>query len=143
MILVLGEGDLKMNIYSSEQKIIKNYLEHHGVKGQKWGVRRYQNKDGSLTKEGRNRSRARSRIRSVSKTKDDINMIVDSLTNNQKHLLGYSPEEIKRADKFLKDIRQFENISKTFMAYDKSGKAASFLQIWDDDPSFSKNKLDK
>lgn len=27
-------------------------LYHHGVKGMKWGVRRYQNKDGSLTAEG-------------------------------------------------------------------------------------------
>ena len=30
-------------------------IEHHGIKGQKWGVRRYQNKDGSLTEEGRKR----------------------------------------------------------------------------------------
>lgn len=27
-------------------------LYHHGIKGQKWGVRRYQNYDGSLTQEG-------------------------------------------------------------------------------------------
>lgn len=32
-----------------------SYLCHHGVTGQKWGVRRYQNKDGSLTPEGRKR----------------------------------------------------------------------------------------
>lgn len=27
-------------------------LSHHGIKGQKWGVRRFQNADGSLTDEG-------------------------------------------------------------------------------------------
>lgn len=31
------------------------YLAHHGVKGQRWGVRRYQNEDGTLTEEGRKR----------------------------------------------------------------------------------------
>ena len=32
-----------------------NYLIHHGVKGQRWGVRRYQNPDGSLTEQGKNK----------------------------------------------------------------------------------------
>lgn len=31
------------------------YLAHHGIVGQKWGVRRYQNYDGSLTRAGRKR----------------------------------------------------------------------------------------
>lgn len=31
----------------------EDYLAHYGVKGQKWGVRRYQNLDGSLTSAGR------------------------------------------------------------------------------------------
>lgn len=32
-----------------------NELYHHGILGMKWGIRRYQNKDGSLTQEGRKR----------------------------------------------------------------------------------------
>lgn len=28
-------------------------LYHHGIKGQKWGIRRYQNSDGTLTSEGK------------------------------------------------------------------------------------------
>lgn len=32
-----------------------NYLMHHGIKGQKWGIRRFQNPDGSLTAAGKNR----------------------------------------------------------------------------------------
>lgn len=33
----------------------REYLVHHGIKGQKWGVRRFQNEDGSLTSEGKKR----------------------------------------------------------------------------------------
>ena len=31
------------------------FLEHHGIKGQKWGVRRFQNPDGTLTAAGKKR----------------------------------------------------------------------------------------
>ena len=36
---------------------MNNELNHHGIKGQKWGVRRFQNKDGSLTLAGRKRQK--------------------------------------------------------------------------------------
>lgn len=41
--------------YRAYTEMYYNTICHHGVKGQKWGKRRYQNEDGSLTQEGRER----------------------------------------------------------------------------------------
>lgn len=42
-----------MSTYYGIYALVSNdELEHHGIKGQKWGVRRFQNEDGTLTAEG-------------------------------------------------------------------------------------------
>lgn len=38
-----------------ENTIYSDELQHHGTKGMRWGIRRYQNKDGSLTPAGQKR----------------------------------------------------------------------------------------
>lgn len=68
-------------------------LYHHGIKGQRWGIRRYQNEDGSLTALGKMRygiSEARnvlaSKIKSVNETR--------ALNYKRKHLNKMTQEEL-------------------------------------------------
>ena len=58
-------------------------LRHHGIKGQKWGVRRFQNKDGSLTPAGAKRYSV-----------DDYKSALD---------------KVNKADKTLKDVKKMRN----------------------------------
>lgn len=44
------------------------YFAHHGIRGQKWGVRRYQNQDGTLTNAGLARDR---KVREKEARKED------------------------------------------------------------------------
>jgi hypothetical protein len=47
------QRDFLIEVYEAQEPEENESLSHHGVNGMHWGVRRYQNKDGSLTPEGR------------------------------------------------------------------------------------------
>lgn len=48
------------------------YLQHYGIKGMRWGVRRFQNRDGSLTSSGRKRRETayRNKLSAIMKNKN-------------------------------------------------------------------------
>ena len=71
-------------MYRLTDLVSSQELYHHGIKGQKWGVRRYQNKDGSLTPAGKKRSKADIRRDKMNKLKDN-----DKLTDKERKIAEY------------------------------------------------------
>lgn len=84
------------------------HLCHWGIKGMKWGVRRYQNKDGSLTPAGKKRypSESKSKKKKVSEMTDqELREIVTrmNLESNYKKLTA-SPSTFKKATTIVAGI---------------------------------------
>ena len=102
-------------------------LYHHGIKGMKWGVRRYQNKDGSLTEEGKVRVRARNNIIRNRPYTDDVNNIVKTLSTKEKKLLGAELDKDWIEKEYENET--LANKGKTFVT--KVGDTPiSFIEIW-------------
>lgn len=61
-------------------------LLHYGIKGQKWGVRRFQNADGSYTSEGKRRAQQQAEEDPVKSMKDDeLNKAINRLSLEKKY----------------------------------------------------------
>ena len=65
-----------------------NEVYHYGVKGMKWGVRRYQNKDGTLTNTGKKRLIEERRTKNTAKTQNDVENIISSLNKKERERMG-------------------------------------------------------
>lgn len=79
-----------------------NALYHFGIKGQRWGVRRFQNADGTLTSDGRKRYRA------YKKDWNAYNKLNRHVAASQKHLKEEGVMVDRVRDKYYKTNKDYE-----------------------------------
>lgn len=92
-------------------------LQHHGIKGQRWGVRRYQNYDGSLTAAGRRRVgqnykeqlAVEKRIDKLNKKRDSNRKAINLIIENKK-LKDLKAEEDLLLNQKIWDISRYAPI---------------------------------
>lgn len=96
-----------------------NELKHYGVLGMKWGVRRYQNKDGSLTSAGKKRITVKRTFNTnepydLTKLKRDINDLQSDTTINvsDKTNIAYVKKQKYIDEKVKKKLNKETSISK-------------------------------
>ena len=87
-----------------------NELQHHGIKGQKWGVRRYQNKDGTLTTAGKKRFERDQRENAAKKKENRIDVSTPDPSrwakedlDRSKRFVDASSDLVKKAQKIEQD----------------------------------------
>lgn len=105
-------------------------LMHYGVLGMKWGVRRYQNADGTLTPKGRKKYYEKS-TNKLSKSGKKLQSIVrDTASKNTDILKEYDEESNKlkstktneHARKLINDInKKYDIYKKSKEEYEKTG----------------------
>ena len=96
-------------------------LYHHGVKGQKWGIRRYQNKDDSLIKSGKKHSAKVSNF--LSKHKEKTVAKKASKTPTSKEISKLTDDELKkRIDRMDLEIKYKSKYSELHPAKVSSGR---------------------
>lgn len=88
-------------------------LMHYGIRGMKWGIRRYQNKDGTLTAAGKQRDRAQNR----KQARKEINKSRKSASKNRSLM---SDAELDRRIKRLEKEKKLRELTESEVSPGKS-----------------------